>query len=170
MTHPIEKLQPRPPIPFTEDRKLAYIEEVRRTGFIGLSAEAIGVSDWTIRHHRKEDPEFSARVEEALRNHAEDNYIRAMIERGVVGTLEPIVGGKDRDEIVAHKRNYSDTCLMALAKMRLPEMRDPDGAAGSGSGFNGGVLIVPAAPSTMDDWERDFGEAAKGQTGREEHA
>lgn len=158
-------MTPKPDVTFTPELKEQYLVLLRETGFVGLSAEAVGVTDWTVREHCKRDPEFDQRQQQARQRNSEDRILRALHKRGIEGTLEEIYGGRFKDEVVGTKTNYSDACLLALAKARFPEFRgDADAAGGGGAG--GGTLIIPAAPITMDDWEKQHSEGAKGQTGR----
>jgi hypothetical protein len=158
---------PKPPVPFTEERKLRYLYELRRTGKKWLSAEVCGVRIGTVNDHRKKDPEFNEACEEALQLWVDEQVVGALIQRGVHGVEEPIFGGKFKDELVGHKRVYSDAALLQLAKANRPaEFREGAKDTGAYDLSNGGVLIIPAAPATIDDWQEQFGAMAKGTTGR----
>lgn len=171
-----ELMKPKPPVEFTSQRKAAFLENVRETGFMILSAEAAGVDYNTVLSHRKKDTEFDKAVSLALDYHTENTIERALFERGVNGFKKPIVGGKDRDIIVGHETIYSDTCLTTLARSRKGKYNkgaEADGSEGGGTGgafggFGGGLLIVPFPPPSKEMWEALYGEAAKGMTGSPE--
>jgi hypothetical protein len=150
-------------VPFTAERKALYLEYYRHSGLKYRSAELIGVSVSTLEEHIRKDLEFGAAVLEAKQTWVDETLIKPAIERAVKGVKKPIIGGKDRDSVVAYEQVYSDGLHLALLRARSPEFRDKDG---EGSGGGGGVLVVPAAPSTMDQWQTQFGDLAKGTTGK----
>lgn len=165
MSAPSQKMERKPPIEFTPARKVAYLENLRKTGLVYLSAEMIGTTSWTIDDHRKKDKEFDKLCAEAKQNWV-DSLVAVATKRAVKGTKKPIIGGKNRDEIVAYERNYSDGLLSTLLRASRQEFRDGQEAAG-GAGASGPVMFIPSAvPQTMDDWEKQHGEAAKGQGGK----
>lgn len=157
---------PKPPVKVTEEIKLRYLYELRKSGLMSLSAELVGVSDQAILSARKKDPEFEEAVQQAKCRHTDEVLIKAAIERAVNGVQKPIMGGKFKDEIVAYERIYSDSLLSQLLKARSAEFREPGKESGAYDTSNGGVLIIPAAPATIDDWQEQFGAMAKGTTGR----
>lgn len=158
----------KPPVKVTEEIKLRYLYELRKSGLMSLSAELVGVSDTAIADARKKDPEFEEAVQQAKCRHTDEVLIKAAIERAVNGVQKPIVGGKFKDEIIAYERIYSDGLLSQLLKARSAEFREPGKESGAYDTGNGGVLIIPAAPATIDDWQAQFGSMAKGTTGRPE--
>lgn len=166
---------PKAAVEFTPERRRIFLNNLRETGFQTLSAEVAGVVPRTVQRHRTEDKVFAAEYQEALDYHTENVITRALVARGVDGFKRPVIGGKDRDEVVAYEQVYSDTCLTMLARSRKTEYNKGageggDGPGGAGGGGGGGVLIVGQAPHTLDDWERLFSAKAKGHTGRPEGA
>lgn len=166
MSHRREHMPKRPPIEFTVARKQQYLEALRANGFKHMAADAVGVTDTTVQGHMREDKAFAEAVEHAQQMWIDDRLYRKAIELAVDGVENPIIGGQFRDEIVAHERQYSVPMLTALLKSLRPEFRDgPAGGAASG-GRTAGVLMVPAAiPINADDWQKMYGQDAKGQTG-----
>lgn len=162
MPAPRPPMTPKPPVQFTAELKEKYVKKLREIGFKALTAEHIGIGYTTVKDHIRKDKVFAEAVEEAVIAHAEEHIGRAMFYRAIDGVEKPVIGGKFRDEVVAYEKVYSDAALLALFKTRMPEAKE-DAEEG---GRSGGVLIIPAAPQTMDDWEKRFGEAAKGQTGK----
>lgn len=159
----LEKMEKKPPVEFTVERKETYLRELEATGYVSLSAAVAGITDRTVQQHVKDDPEFAEMARQAKARHTDRVIMAAMLKRGIDGFERPVIGGQFRDEVVAHEQVYSDSLLLALAKMRMPEMKDGDGASGGG----GGIMFIPAAaPMTMDEWEDKYGEAAKGHTGK----
>ena len=152
------------PVRFTPELQERYLKVLREVGFKTLAAEQVNVTPGTVSDHCNRDPAFASRVADAVAAHTEDVIVREMFRRGVQGVEKPIIGGKHRDEIVAHETVYSDAVLLALYRSRAPEAKEASTDAGGGRA--GGVMLVPAAPMTMDDWQKQFGEAAKGRTGR----
>lgn len=170
--HPRQMLPRKPPVEFTAERKAEFLRLFRSDpdcgGLLYLTAERVGVAPRTVQEHRKADPEFNAQYEAAHEAWIDENLVLPALHRGRNGVEEPIIGGKFRDEVVATKRVYSDHLLSLALRARRPEYRDGNAAAASSGGSSGGVLIVPSAPSTLDDWQKQFGELATGKHGRPE--
>lgn len=171
---PIEKLKPKPMVPFTAERKQRYLELFRSHPELGgrkyLCAEAVGVSGSTIDYHVKHDPEFAQALEDARQAWIDEHLFSAALKRARDGVDRPIVGGKFKDQIVATERVYSDSLMLAMLRAHRAEFRDKDAADKQaadklGTVGNGGVMIIPAAPSTIGDWQKQFGELAKGTHG-----
>ena len=159
-------------VEFTPERKLKFLEHLRHTGSQVLSAEMVGVAARTVRDHMQRDKEFAEAYQQANNFYTDEYLVKPATERAVHGVRKPIIGGKDRDQIVTHVQEYSDTLMLALLRSRKTEFNKgaDDGAGGAGSGSSGGVLIVAQAPHTLDEWEKLFGQKAKGTTGRPEEA
>lgn len=167
MPNPSKKMERKPPVEFTPERKLVYLRELRRTGLVYLSAELAGVTRWTVQDHQKRDPEFGQQHEEAKQYWVDTVLVKEAVRRAIEGVEEPIVGGKFKDEIVTHVRRYSDGLLTTLLRANRSEFRDGKSEAGSGGGSSPVMFIPAVVPNTMDDWENMYGEAALGKGGRE---
>lgn len=161
---PIQKMKPRPVVEFTLERKEQFLALFRENGLLYLSCEKVGVSERTVQDHRKQDPAFGEAYEAAKQTWIDDVLVREALRRATKGTQKPIVGGKFKDEIVAHEQVYSDQLMSLMLKSKRGEFREGAGA-GEGGGSGGGVLLVPTAPMSMEDWEAAFSEDAKGQSG-----
>lgn len=153
----------KPPVLFTDERAELFLEYYLENGVFYHAAAAAGVESTAVRDRMRADPNFAARVTEAKEQHT-DRLVAQAVKLALVGTKRPIVGGKDKDQIVAHERIYSERLLELLLKTRREEFRCRDKVEDEGN--KGGVMITPARPTTMDDWEQQHGEAAKGNTGR----
>lgn len=169
MAEKIEMMKPKPHVSFTAERKERFLELFRERGVLYVCADMVGVTGHTVINHRRSDPEFGIAYKEAREHYTDNVIIRALTDRGVDGVEEPIIGGKERDVVVAHKRVYSDACLLALARAQRQELGQKGAEAGeegsgSGGGSGGGVLIVPAAPHSIQAWQEQFGVDARGGT------
>jgi hypothetical protein len=162
---PIQKLNRKPPVEFTAERKEQFLSEYRASGLVYLSAEACGISERTVNEHCKQDPAFAEAFEAAKQAWIDEVLVKEAVRRATQGVRRPIIGGRFKDEVVAEEQVYSDSLMSQLLKAKRGEFRAGEGGAEGGGG--GGVLMVPAAPLTMDDWETAFGELARGQSGRE---
>jgi len=169
--HPIEKLPPKPMVPFTAERKERYLDLLRNDPRIGgrvyLCAEAVGVSTSTVYDHCRRDPEFKERFEEARQAWIEEYAMAALLKRGIEGVDRPLIGGKFKDEIVAYERVYSDSLLLAYMRAYKPEFKEKADTTALITGGAAGVMIVPAAPQNMEHWQVSFGDLAKGTEGRD---
>ena len=168
--HPIEKLKPKPMVPFTSDRKEQYLELFRTHPELGgrkyLCAEAVGVSGSTIDYHVKNDPEFAQALEDARQAWIDEHLFSAALKRARDGVERPIIGGKFKDEIITYERVYSDSLMAMMLRAHRQEFKDGKDNAGLNASGTGGVLIVPGAPATINEWQNQFGDLARGTVGR----
>lgn len=176
---PIEKLVRKPQIPFTAERKQHYLEMLRSHETLGgcraLCAEAVGISLSTLQHHLKVDQAFAEAYEDAIQAFIDQNMFVKALERARDGVERPIIGGKDRDQVVATERVYSDSLMLAMLRAHRPEFKDKgDGPGGAGGSFGtpggGGVMVIPSAPANIADWQGQFGKLARGTHGKPEGA
>ena len=167
---PIEKLQRKPMVPFTSDRKQQFLDLFRShpelKGCRALCAEAVGVSITTLYDHLKRDPEFAEAFEDALQAFIDENMFAPALKRARDGVERPIVGGKFKDEIITYERVYSDSLMAMMLRAHRAEFKDGKDAASMTASGTGGVLIVPGAPATINDWQNQFGDLARGTVGR----
>lgn len=172
---PIEKLQRKPMVSFTSERKQQYLDLFRAhpdfKGCKGLCAEAVGISMTTLYDHLKRDQEFAEAFEDALQAFIDENMFGPALKRARDGVEKPIIGGRYKDEVVATERVYSDSLMLAMLRAHRPEFKEKSDSAGGGSwGAVGqsGVMVIPSAPSTAAEWQARFGDLAKGTHGRPE--
>lgn len=174
---PIEKLQRKPMVPFTSDRKQQFLDLFRShpdlKGCRALCAEAVGISITTLYDHLRRDPEFAEAFEDALQAFIDENIFAPALKRARDGVERPILGGKFKEKIITYERVYSDAMMLAMLRAHKPEFmgrpqrrKDKDGSGRSRSGSGGGVLIVPVAPATINEWQNQFGDLARGTWGR----
>jgi hypothetical protein len=165
-----EPTKPKAYVEFTPERRALFLEHLEEHGTFYEGCAGIGITYSTLVNHRKKDTEFDQQVEMAHQRHV-DMLVRVATGRAVHGVSKPIVGGRNKDEIVAHEQVYSDGLMQTLLKSKRTEFGagGSDGGAGGGSGPGGragGLLIVPAAPHSVTEWHKLYGEKAKGQTGK----
>lgn len=146
--------------PFTDDLKERFLEHLAEIGLHYKAAAMVGVSGQAVYNARKADPEFDAAYEEA-REAYYDKLEQEAARRAYEGVTEPVIGGKDRDEIVTYVRKYSDQMMMFLLRGGRPDKFRENVKVDAS--VNGGVMVVPGVQQSVDDWEKDHGEAAKGK-------
>lgn len=156
-------LMPRKPaVEFTIERKERFIEIYRKTGLLARTAELVGVTLGTVNEHRKFDEVFAEAVDNARECWIDEVLVQNAIKRAVEGVQEPMIGGKDRDQIVAYKTNYSDALHLALLKSKRPEFKDKGTPVDSGEAKNAGVLVVTTSPVHIDHWETLYSNMSDG--------
>lgn len=136
---------------FDDTRRTLYLEALASSGRKYYAAALVGVSCITVNRHIAADTDFAACVEEALE--AYKDKVRQVIQRRALeGDLVPVIGrvGRDKDGIIAYTRKFSDNLLAMEAKRIDPEYREK--AQVDVTVKHSGVLVVAAAPSTLD-WE-----------------
>ena len=144
-------------VKFDDAAKSMSLEMFSKTGRMSDAAMIAGVSSSTIRDHLSRDQEFSAAWEIAREQYCD--HVTALVEkRGFEGIEEPILGGKYKDEVVAHKRVFSDSLAMMHAKRYVPEYREKQQLDMT---VTGGVLAVASSFNNTDrglkDWKREYG-------------
>jgi len=154
---------------FTVKRKEKYLALLRDHPEIGgsksLCAEAIGITTGCINEHLRVDPVFKEMYEEAREAWVDENLLKEAIRRAIDGDEKKIFGGKDKNELLYIEKRRSDRLLELLLKANRKEFRNNYEGTPEENGSVGGVMIVPSAPTNIDDWEAAHGEAAKGKTG-----
>lgn len=168
MSDKIVPLPRKPPVTFTPELKEEYLALYRQMGFKYLCGEMVGVHPRTIDHHVKSDPEFAERSKEAKRLFIEENYVKPARQFAFEGVQEPIIGGKERDQIVAYKKNIATNLTAMFLKQADQSFRDGServdeddapqaGATGDVQGF-----VAPSKALDTDDWRAKYQNAAKG--------
>lgn len=139
---------------FDQAAKELFLQHYMKTGRLYESASAANVCQETVRRHERENidgfAEQFAIAKGIFREHIEGEIQRRAIE----GVDEPIIGGRNRDEIIGTVRRYSDPLLMMLAKRHIPEYREKQQVD---LNVSGGVMAIPVAPPQVD-WEKQFSE------------
>ena len=154
----------KPKTEFTPERQERFLEHLRASGMKYLSAEAAGVCYNTVKRFAKNNPEFAEAHDLALQARI-DELERAALSRAIDGVVEPVIGGKDRDQVVATIRRYSDSLASKILSAKREEYRDKVSAD---INITGGVLAIPGRGLTAEQWEKEHGEAAKGARGEQD--
>lgn len=134
-------------VKFDDAAKLRYLEHLAKTGRKGHAAAAAGVCPNCVNEHRKKDPTFNEAVEIAMQMYADD--VHALAVKLMNGVDEPIIGGKDKDEIVGYKRVYATNLVSMELKRTNPEYKERSEVDLKGTGA--GALVVPAG-LTPAEW------------------
>lgn len=136
-------------IRFDDDAKRRFLEVFAKNNRKSHAAAAAGVCLQTVNNHIENDPEFAAAIENAIVEYR-DRIMEHAQELMLEGTDVPLIGGKDKDEVVAYKREYP-TNLIAMEMRRVePGFKDRSEIDLKGGG---GVLVVPANAAS-DEWQK----------------
>lgn len=161
-------------VTLTPERKLKFLEAYAKCGHKTRAAANVGVDVNTVIYHEGKDPVFKAAVAEAL-----DLYVGSLQEiatdRFRDGVQRPLIGGRNKDEIIAYEQVFDNRLGEFLMKTYSRQHAvgagsDEGGPAGAGGAYGGGVLIVPNRVQSLEDWERVYGDAARGTAGGEDGA
>lgn len=137
----------------TEARRRLFLQEVRAHGIIREAARVASPgskhargAEQSFRDLMARDREFAAMVEEARRE-ADAALEREIHRRGVAGFEEERVDSRGRVSVV---RRYSDPCLLAMARARLPGYAKTDLA-----------LSGKVAHDVVDEGSRNIADAVR---------
>lgn len=133
-------------IKFDDVQKGIYVNVLGKTGRRQQAADAAGVCYQTVMVHRENDPEFEAAVQHALGRYADT--IHKLATKLMEGVKKPIVGGKFKDEIVAHELVHA-TNLLAM------EMRRTNAEYKERSEIDlkhGGSVLIAPADMSPEEW------------------
>lgn len=117
---------------YTESRNYNLIEEslfpkffqaLETTGRYSTAARAVGWSQIELSRYRHQNPEFQVLCDLALEGYT-DVFIAEAKRRAVDGTKKPIVGGRERDKIVAYEEMFSDRLMELFLKRGDPTFNE----------------------------------------------
>lgn len=134
---------------FDDAAKDRYLTVLAKTGFKTRAALAAGVSCQTVATHAENDPDFA----EAMQGALEQYHARFMEHWDTLvyeGTDEPMIGGKDKDEVVCYKKVYPTNLIAMEARRVEPGFKERSEIDIKGGG---GVLVVPAN-ADPDEWQK----------------
>lgn len=115
---------------------------------VNKACSVAGVSRMTVYWHKRNNPDFSRAMDES-REFFKDLIEEEIFRRAVEGWDEPVFGGQFKDMVVGYVRRHDGKLLELLAKRHIPEYRDK---ATVDHNHGGGVLLIPTAPATVEDW------------------
>ena len=139
-------------IKFTDELKEKFLQNYVVNGQMYLSSNLCGITYCCLRNHLDNDPDFLKAFltakEEFYVRHREKvlSHVRNLQFNGITN---PVIGGRNRDQVVAHTTTYPIQ-LLAM-EMKLVEKGYVDKQDASQKEGGSGVIIVPAGVST-DDW------------------
>jgi len=155
--------------PITAERVMEYLEQLEVFGTHMKASERAGISYLAMRVLRRNNSEIDALAADAIERYRESLEHEAR-RRAVDGWDEPVIGGKFRDEVVAHVRRYDSRLMELMLKRHIPEYRDKYEAT---INVTAGILVVPSAILDEKEWhlqnagvklpERDAIDALPGQ-------
>lgn len=143
------------PTKFDEAAKQRALLALSVFGTVTKACQAAGVCLQTILNHRKKDKEFAQAWEEAKQIFKDQLEMKAY-ELAVEGIPMPIIGGKDRDEIITWVKKYEPRLIELILKRHIEDYRDQSKVDHN---VSGGVLVVNARPS-QEEFLRRAEEAA----------
>ena len=101
----------------THKKEKEFLEELAKTGVVGIAAEACNLGRRTVYEWREEDEDFASQWDDAI-DLATDKLEVEARRRAYEGTLKPVFY---RGDECGHIREYSDTLLIVLLKANRPE-------------------------------------------------
>ena len=137
---------------FDDIQKLLFLNLIKIKGRKFEAAQAAGVTYNTVKKHMLNDPEFNEAVLLARGLYA-DRVKRTVEKIALDGIDEPIIGGINRDKVVATKKVYATNVLIQEMKRTDSDYKDTKSIDVT---VKAGVLVVPGG-MTMEEWERIHG-------------
>lgn len=135
---------------FDRDARDRFLRNYAATGLVFVSCRAAGVSEETVRHYTRDNIEGFADEYAEAKGMYRDSLEAEIHRRAVLGVEEPIIGGKDRDEIVTTVQRYSDRLLEFHAKRHIQEYREK---AQIDLNIKSGVIALQAPSTSAEQWE-----------------
>lgn len=132
------------PPPLDVRQEHVFLESLTQLGTAQRAANAIGVSARAAWHHRRNNPEFSARWNDAIQEFADSVLRGAAIDRAVEGVSEPIFGREGA--LLGEKVRYSDGLLTRLLEADDKPRYSPRTEI---TGAGGGPLEIDATPEHL---------------------
>lgn len=139
------------------DAQDLFCETIELTGSLRAACDALGiVSTAKVRRYIDRNPDFAELVEAAAQRHRDALYAHGL-QRATVGYLKPVIGGKDKDEIVAYERVVSDSLLALYLKRHFVEFREASKApaATNVTVNNGPQINIKATTRSMSAEDRE---------------
>jgi len=155
-----------PATKFGDAAKAIYLENLREHGQKAIAAEIAGVSFETVRLHRKDDKEFAAAEDMALKLRSQ-HIVRTLEREAIEGFKEPLFDKKGLPIMVtdvdgkvcqAFHRKVETPLRAMVLKRHAPEYRDQSEVTHK---HQGGVLVMPTPVKSTQDWAALVAEANK---------
>ena len=133
---------------FDDTAKGVFLNVLGKTGRRQQAADAAGVCLHTVNAHREDDPEFERAYQRALGKWADTIHTLAI--KLANGVKKPIIGGKDKDQIVAHELVHATNLLAMEMKRTNPEYKERS-EIDLNANSKHEVLVAPAG-MTPEEW------------------
>lgn len=146
---------------WTPTARAIFLERFAQTGVWYHSAHDAGLCGDTVRHYMKTDKSFAEEVERARQAYRE-LLENAAHRRAVHGVPRPIIGGRNKDQVVAIETVYSDGLLQFL--MRANDREKYGDQVKVDNTHRGGVLVVSPNVTDSTSWEQ-MAALSQGPTG-----
>lgn len=131
----------------TDELKVKYCEHLARYGQKAAAAESVNVSTTCIQNNRELDPVFDAMCNEAFAHYAD--RVHTLAWKLMDGVKKPIVGGKDKDEIVAYEMVHAVPIVQMELKRVNPEYKDRSEIDMKG---NASAVLIAPPNQTPEEW------------------
>ena len=139
---------------FDRDSRDRFLRNYMLTGQIYASCRAAGVSEECYRQYVRDNINGFADEFEEAKGLFRDAIEAEIQRRAMVGWEEPVIGGKDRDQVVTTITKYSDRLLELFAKRHIDGYREKQQVD---LNVSGGVMVVPERPKTNETWSEQYG-------------
>jgi len=100
---------------FTEDLHPAYLSALEETGMYQYAADMVNCNVHNIQDYRRDNPDFQDLCNQAIDRYR-GSFILAAQERAIDGYKIPIIGGRNRDQIITYETRYSDRLMELFLK------------------------------------------------------
>lgn len=138
------------PTKFNDELKSIFLDVFAETNRVMEACDLVKISYYTIKYHLEHDEEFVAAYENAKRRYR-DKIHRHATELMLQGTEVPIIGGKNKDQVVAKYKNYPIPLLQMELKRVDPDYKDRQEIDHKNGG---GVVVIPNDVSA-EDWIKE---------------
>lgn len=138
------------PSKFDDRLKSIFLNVYAETNRVMEALKIVEIDHGTLQYHLERDEEFAAGYEDAKRKYR-DKIHRHATELMLQGTEVPIIGGKNKDQIVAKYKNYPIPLLQMELKRVDPDYKDRQEIDHKNGG---GVVVIPNDVSA-DDWIKE---------------
>jgi hypothetical protein len=138
-------------IKFDDAAKRTFLEHFAKTNRLMEACAVAGVTRHCVHDHQRNDPDFAEAYEDAkqryrdsLHQHAEDLIFN--------GVEKPVIGGRNKDIIIATTVEYPIPLLQMELKRVDPDYKDRQVVENTGGGS--GVVLIPAHMDA-EDWIKE---------------
>lgn len=136
---------------FDDDRKEIFLQAFRETGRMEHSAQKAGTTSNTVRQHMKNDVQFAEAVETAKEHYADKR--REVVDELFFNPPTKVTKYKT-GEILSEEKVLMPQVIVRYMEANIPEWKPKSDAVINNAG---GVIIMPTAVSSAEEWEKMFG-------------